>query len=120
MGNIKAERKSKGLCPYCGNILDRSGYCCESCKEYHNTWNKNYVLKKLENGQCSSCGKELDREGWFCKACAKRLNNRATIRAAERRANNLCVQCGTPTDGGSYCNRCRDMRMKRYYKKKGI
>lgn len=35
-----------------------------------------------------------------------------------RKEQGLCVQCGEKTDGYSYCKRCRDMRMKRYYNKK--
>lgn len=118
MFKIRKERIEKGLCPYCGNPIDREGYCCKYCNKYHHKLNRERAIRNIENNRCSSCGKTLDREGWFCISCAKKLNNRATIRSAERREKNLCVQCGTPTDGYSYCKRCRDMRMAKYYAKK--
>lgn len=114
MKELRKSRKENNLCISCGGVKDREGAYCIKCNDRYNKLKYGYTLKNVENGKCATCSKPLDREGWFCKSCANKLNTRAKERSAYRRLNNLCVQCGTPTDGGSYCQRCRDMRMDRY------
>lgn len=117
---LRKQRKAKGLCVSCGKSMDREGYYCNECNEKYNEYKHNHVCKYHTEGKCVNCGKEIDRQGWFCCDCAQRLKLRARKRSAYRRANGLCVQCGEPTALGSYCQRCRDMRMERYRRKKEL
>lgn len=119
MDNIRKFRKDNMLCVQCGNPLDREGYYCNSCNKKWNEYKNEHARENVKNGKCSNCGTPLDRVGWFCTKCTERLRTRANIRSAERRLNHQCVQCGEPNIDGSYCDRCRAMRMARYHKRKG-
>lgn len=116
----RRRRKAEGLCVSCGKSMDREGAYCIACNKKYNEYKYNIAHKRHEENKCSSCGKPLDRKGWLCSECLKKLKLHARERSAYRRANGLCVQCGKPTELGSYCQRCRDMRMERYRRKKGI
>lgn len=119
MGNLRKLRRDNNLCLYCGGELDKEGIYCNKCTSKINKMKHNWVLERHSKGYCVNCNKKIDREkGWFCSECTKKLNTRAKIRNAYRRANGLCVQCGETSGDYSYCQRCRDMRMKRYWEKK--
>lgn len=118
MTELRKERMLKGLCVQCGSVLNREGICCIRCNNRNNV-SKYYRNQEVhEEGYCVNCSSKLDRVGWFCIACANNLKTKAKLRNAERRLNHLCVQCGVKTELGSYCQRCRDMRMDMYWKKK--
>ena len=119
MKAIRDARIKEGLCVSCGKSLDREGSYCEDCNKHYNELKRNYNITDKNDGICTNCGKTRDREGWFCKKCAEYLRLRARTRSAERRGAGLCVQCAEPCEG-SYCQRCRDMRMERYRRNKGI
>ena len=118
VNRLKAKRKAEGVCIYCGGKLDTEYLYCSKCNEKVNKMQNNWILEKHNKGYCANCNKILDREGWFCIDCANDLKLKARIRNAERKANGLCIQCGRPTDGKTYCQRCLDMRMDRYYNNK--
>jgi predicted amidophosphoribosyltransferase len=118
MSELKNTRKENGLCEQCGTVLDRVGSCCIRCNNNNNKSKHNGSLKLHEEGKCVNCGNILDREGWFCKECMKKANAHARERNARRRANGKCVQCGVKIELGSYCQRCLDQRMDRYWNKK--
>lgn len=106
-------------CKYCHGELDREGIYCSNCRKITNMWKMDWCKKQVSNGFCSNCNSKLDREGWFCSKCCENLKLKARVRNIERRLKGLCVQCGDTAEGGrSYCRRCLDMRMTRYYKKK--
>ena len=118
MDRLRNERKANGLCAQCGTKLDRIGRYCKKCNTSGNINKHKRCLKLYAIGLCTTCAEPLDRDGWFCSRCANNLKLRARVRDTERRLKGLCVQCGAWADGYSYCQRCRDMRMERYYSKK--
>lgn len=119
MQELRTRRKEQGLCVYCGGELDKEGIYCSECTGKTNKMKHDWVLERHNKGYCVNCNNLMDREnGWFCIECAKKLNTRAKIRNAYRKANHLCIQCGESSDDYSYCQRCRDMRMERYWRKK--
>lgn len=111
---LRKLRKDQGLCPQCGNKLDRDGAYCSRCNIANNK--SKLKIKQIlhEESKCTNCNAIMDRIGWFCKKCAKKYSSHAKERSAYRRLNGLCVQCGEPETVGSYCLRCRAMRMERY------
>jgi hypothetical protein len=126
MKNLREYRKQNNMCINCGKIKDREGYYCTVCNEKYNKLKHKYTLKHHTEGKCSNCGNILDRNNnkgeaaWFCSECTKKLRHISNSRSAIRRSNSLCVQCGVYVDGYSYCQKCRDERMDRYYKKKNM
>ena len=118
MQKLRNNRKENNLCVSCGVTNDREGYYCVNCNDKYNTWKRAHKMKYHQEGRCVTCGNVLDRVGWFCIKCTSNLKLRARIRSEERRLNSLCVQCGVKVDSGSYCRRCLDMRMDKYWKKK--
>ena len=118
MEKLRNERKANGLCVQCGVRLDRVGRYCEKCNDAANIIKRKRCIWLYSVGFCTNCAEPMDREGWFCLKCANNLKLKARIRNTERRLRGLCIQCGVWADGYSYCQRCRDMRMERYYLKR--
>lgn len=115
---VRNQRKEKGLCVQCGIALDREGIYCKRCND-NNRKSKDRYREELEMaGLCLQCAKPVGREGLFCRPCLTVSNRKANIRNAERRLLGLCVRCGQPAEGYSYCQRCRDLRMDKYWTKK--
>jgi predicted amidophosphoribosyltransferase len=115
---LKDLRRKLDLCIACGIELDRNGIYCITCNNIYNGLKHDYTLQLYQNGLCTNCTQPMDRKGWMCKTCCKKLNNRGKIRAQFRRDNKLCVQCGIPITEYTYCRKCLDARMDRYWKNK--
>lgn len=115
MDELRAVRKTKGLCVQCGIVLDRKGICCKRCNSNNNKIKAKMAEKLHRENKCTDCRETLDRLGWFCSKCLTVSNNRAREKNAERRANGQCVRCGDKVSEGSYCKQCRKLRMKMYY-----
>jgi hypothetical protein len=118
MEKIRQARKDLGVCITCGKSKDREGYSCISCNDKNNKLKYKRTLRLHQEGKCTNCFQVMDRKGWFCQKCLCELRIRGKELATFRRMNHLCVQCGESVLEGSYCRRCLDMRMNRYWNKK--
>lgn len=118
MKDIRKERAAAGLCQYCGGPLDKEGPHCTKCSEMYRIWKRENRRKNHEAGKCANCGAPVEGDAWFCPSCQAQNNLRQNIRTAYRKVKGLCIHCGTPSGEYSLCQRCRDRRMERYYKKK--
>lgn len=94
---VRAERKAKGLCSYCGKAAAEIGRTyCRMCAIKHKAYQKQY---------------DPDR-------------SKANGRRQARREAGLCIECGRPRSAASvaYCDRCipmrRDSSIKYQIKKK--
>lgn len=114
----KSDRKTFGLCLYCGKEKESELNNCKKCNDLINKWKREWSNNCHENNKCTNCNKPMDREGWLCNTCLKTAKIKAKTRNEIRRKMGLCVQCAAPSDLYRYCQRCRDMRMDKYYKKK--
>lgn len=50
-------RKENGLCPRCGNPLDRDGYYCKNCLEKVREYRRGNRIFYINNHICTECGK---------------------------------------------------------------
>jgi len=124
------KRKDNGLCPRCGEKLDRAGYYCSKClikvREY-NRANKEFYRT---NGICPVCGKEkLFGDEKQCIDCREKNRQRKTTLSEEQKLkyskkfrnqqNNLyeertkkgiCTRCGKRKSayGKKKCQICLD------------
>lgn len=114
---LRKERKANFMCVQCGGYLDREGIYCIRCNSLNRISKLKFRQKKIAARKCLCCNKDMDRKGLFCNKCIIYYRTLARARNAYRRDNGLCVQCGAAADGYSYCQRCRDMRMDRHWKK---
>lgn len=140
------KRKDNGLCPRCGNALDRNGHYCSECIEKVNQYRRDNRAFYRENGICPVCGKEkLFGEEKQCILCRKKaydrrkpLNEEQKKRRniqfreqqnsvyRERSENGICTRCGKykAEKGKKKCRICLDkdaeMHRKRTYNKKSV
>ena len=71
------KRKDNGLCPRCGNALDRNGHYCSECLEKVNQYRRDNRAFYRENGICPVCGKEkLFGEEKQCILCRQKAYDR--------------------------------------------
>lgn len=105
-------------CKQCGKELDRVGSRCIMCNEIQNEQKYKHTIKIHQEKRCTNCGKIMDREGWLCLKCCEIQKEISKIRAKERRERSECVQCGTPIKEHKYCDKCREARRNRYWKRK--
>ena len=121
-------RRENGLCPRCGNPLDRDGYYCKKCLEKHNEYKRENKKFFRENGVCPECGKEkLFGDEKMCIACRQRSYERRKPLTEEQRIKNnkkfrerqnylykqrseqgICTRCGKrkPEAGKKKCGIC--------------
>ena len=121
-------RRESGLCPRCGNPLDRDGYYCKKCLEKHNEYKRENKKFFRENGICPECGKEkLFGDEKMCIACRQRnYERRKPITEEQRIKNNkkfrerqnslykqrseqgICTRCGKrkPESGKKKWGKC--------------
>lgn len=81
-----ADRKNNGLCPRCGNPLDREGHYCSECLEKVREYSrKNRVFYK-ENHLCTECGKvKVPGNEHICPECRAKKENRRKPLTEEQR-----------------------------------
>ncbi len=69
-------RKDNGLCPRCGNSLDREGHYCSNCLEKINEYHRKNRRFYSEHNICTECGKEIVFGGdKICPECRAKMNN---------------------------------------------
>lgn len=109
------KRKEKGLCPLCGNQMDRDGYRCASCIDTRRTRNQERVKANI----CIKCGFRNPTKNKICPTCLKENRDGHKKRRSEYREKGLCIQCGkNKVDGSkSTCKPCikkaRKLKLKR-------
>lgn len=80
-------RKNNGLCPRCGNYMDRNGgYYCSECLKKVREYRKENRRFFLENHLCTECGKVqvFGNEHQCPEYRAKRRNNRKPLTDQQR------------------------------------
>lgn len=121
MKKLRSERRSGGLCPYCGEVNDRPGkYYCSRCAEIHNEKKTEWVEKRLVSRICPRCGGELDREGFTCSVCKEKVRLSAAEIKRRYLEAGLCQRCGkeAPMPGVKYCHTCAERDRARRQKQR--
>lgn len=79
-------RKDNGLCPRCGEPLDREGYYCSACLEKVREYNRKNREFYRKNHLCTACGRVAVPEGErICPECRVKQNNRRKPLAEEQK-----------------------------------
>lgn len=135
-------RKNNGLCPRCGNYMDRNGgYYCSECLKKVREYRKENRRFFLENHLCTECGKvQVFGNEHQCPECrAKRRNNRKPLTDQQRTAHNenmrnhqktlyqqrsdqgICTRCGKrkAIPGKKKCGICLQKDAE-FHKKKNM
>lgn len=111
---VREERRSKGLCPVCGQPNDRHPkYNCSACLEKHNQRTTKWRMQQLIDKTCPQCGNPLDRDGWCCQSCYEKLKGSMSDLRSIRKAQHKCVWCGEDSGEESICPVCKDKRKNR-------
>ena len=139
-------RKDNGLCPRCGNPLDRKGYYCSACLEKKRKYCRENKEFYRENGICTECGKVLvPKSERICPECrAKITASRKPMSDEQRQRNNkkfseyeknlyrerkeqgICTRCGKrkAIHGKAKCGIClekdAEMHRKKYFDRPNI
>lgn len=109
-------KKSKGLCPHCGNKSEENRIVCQSCQLKHNERIRNMRNRRIEEGLCPRCGLRPTSENRrHCSECAKRRSETIKIRIKRLISEGICPVCGqrSPIDGKQYCELCLSKRSER-------
>ncbi len=81
---IEVATEAKGVCPYCGNLLDDDADFCESCRHY------------VRHDVCSFCGTHLSPQDAFCPECGSPRGGIVCPTCHTLSDFAFCKQCGTP------------------------
>ena len=136
-------RKSNGLCPRCGNKLDRIGHYCEECKEKVRIYNRETRAFYKSIGICPQCRKEkLFGDEKSCIECRQKNYEREStitdkqmkiyrenfkekqkILYKERSEKGICTRCGKlkVVPGRKKCGLCLEkdrLSHTKYYEKR--
>lgn len=104
------KRKQSGLCPRCGNPLDREGYYCSECLEKNRIYRRENREFYREHHLCVDCGKvKVPESEKTCPECrAKRSKWRKPLSEKiksdfkhyqkslyyQRKEQGICTKCG--------------------------
>lgn len=139
-------KRDNGLCPRCGNVLDRKGYYCSSCLEKVNQYHRDNRRFYIENGICPVCGKEkLYGDEKQCISCRQKAYERKKSSTneqknryrehfreqqkslyKERSEKGICTRCGKrkADEGKKKCRIClnkdSEIHRKRTFGEKSI
>jgi len=130
-------RTDNGLCPKCGNVLDREGHYCSACLEKFNEYHRGNKKFYREHHICTECGKvAVFGDDKICPECRAKMNNRrkpltddqknVTERNSKkqqkslyqkRKEKGICTRCGKrkASPGKTKCGIClsKDAEMHR-------
>lgn len=130
-------RKSNGLCPRCGNVLDRGGHYCSECLKKIRIYSRENRKFYRENHICTECGKvKVFGDDKICFECRAKKNNRRKPLTEEqkqkygehfkvqqktlyqqRKEQGICTRCGKlkAISGKTKCGIClaKDVEMHR-------
>lgn len=133
-------RKENGLCPRCGQKLDRKGHYCTKCLKKHNEYEKENreFYKKL--GICPECRKEkLFGDEKRCISCREKqykrrkdqmeeqkrkysenFKKKQKERYKERSENGICTRCGKrkAENGKKKCRICLEKNAEAHRRKR--
>lgn len=98
------ERKSKGLCPACGQPANDGYVTCKSCR---NARQKKKEAKKLL-GLCVDCNAPTKKGTNLCEKCSKKACEIKRKQREERKSQGLCTRCGEKAvPGFTNCESCK-------------
>ena len=69
---IQAERRSKGLCAYCGKNPAPPGHACKDCLAKRKESYKRRYARRRAQGLCQECGKPVTK-GAICADCRAKM-----------------------------------------------
>lgn len=99
------DRKSKGLCPICGDKAEDGYVTCATCRKLRRE--KNYAKAHL--CKCANCNSLHNQPSLLCEACLKKQSETKRKLREKRKQLHLCTRCGKPTDGvHTNCDVCRN------------
>lgn len=108
------ERKTQGICTYCGSQPATKGYThCDRCREKESIKRKQRNEMRKSAGMCTKCGKNAAREGkTTCYECAESNSQYHSELYHWYKANGICVQCGQEkaARGKTLCLVCKSDR----------
>ena len=137
-----AMHKTNGLCPRCGNPLDREGFYCSECVEKLNRYQRETRELRRLIGLCPTCGKEKlfgdEKQCITCRQKAhesrtpltdeqkekyrKRFSERQKSLREERKAAGICTRCGkrAAAPGRKKCEVCLEKDAELYRRKSKV
>ncbi len=135
-------RKDNGLCPRCGNKLDREGHYCSKCLEKVNQYNRENRKFMIEQGLCPECRlNTLYGDEHICLECKakkalykkpatekqkQQMKQYSKTTYQQRKENGICTRCGKrkAEDGKVKCRICLNhdayLHRKREFQKGNI
>jgi hypothetical protein len=104
-------RKSLGLCRWCGGVPRKGKVLCTDCALRDGNARKLRYKKRIFLGLCD-CGQEVIPGKTYCKDHASAASMREKKRRDERRNLGLCTECGDSANKGTLCVGCHDRRVE--------